>query len=414
MLRMHRFHRVRGRASGADVPSAPVPSAALPCSPPSSVLLSAVLAAVLVGACAEAPGAGAEGSAPGAADAGAGPPPGAAATEFQVDPGWPELLPNDWIWGSVTGVFVDVRDHVWVVHLPEDLVPQEIGAVQDPPIAECCVPAPSVLEFDPQGRVVQAWGLHGEDWPYGLHGIFVDHNDHVWIAARDQHHVLKYTRDGELLLTIGEVDAPGGNADTDRFNSPADVYVDPDTNELFVADGYGNRRIIVYDADTGEYLRHWGAYGEPPQDEYEFGPRGSDHPPARQFATVHGLEGSRDGLIYVADRRNNRIQVFQRDGAFVMERVIAPETQASGTAFDLALSRDPEQELIYFADGTNHKVRILRRDTLEEVGQFGGGGRLPGQFIRPHNIAVDSGGNLYVTEAAWSRRVQRFVPRGRE
>jgi DNA-binding beta-propeller fold protein YncE len=330
---------------------------------------------------------------------------------FQVDPTWPQTLPNDWIWGPVTGVFVDARDHVWVVHLPEDLIPQEIGAVQDPPIAECCVPAPLVIEFDPAGNVVQAWGEHEEqeDWPYGLHGIFVDHEDHVWIAARDQHHLLKFSRDGDLLLTIGEVDEPGGSNDPGRLNRPADVFVDAETNELFVVDGYGNRRVIVFDAATGAYLRHWGAYGEPPDDDYEFGPRGEEHPPARQFGTVHGLTGSRDGLIYVADRRNNRIQVFQRDGEFVMERLVAPNTQASGTAFDVALSHDPAQEFLYLADGTNHKVRILRRENLEPVGEFGGGGRLPGQFIRPHNLDVDSRGNLYVTEAAWSRRIQRFT-----
>jgi hypothetical protein len=369
-----------------------------------------VLVAVLVAvaACADAP----------AADEGAR---AAAAEEvrvsgdasaFQVDTDWPRLLPNDWIWGPVTGLFVDARDHVWVVHLPEDLIPQEIGAVQDPPIAECCVPAPSVLEFDPEGNVVQAWGLHDEEWPWGLHGLFVDHNDFVWIVSRDQHHVLKYTRDGELLLTIGEVDVPGDSHDPDRFRSPSDIWVDPGTNEVFIADGYGNRRIVVYDGETGEHRRHWGAYGEAPDDDYEFGPRGGDHSPARQFGTVHGLEGSRDGLLYVADRRNNRIQVFQQDGTFVMERLVAPETQASGTAFDLALSPDEGQEFLYFADGTNHKVRIFRRDTLAELGEFGGGGRLPGQFIRPHNIAVDSRGNVYVSEAAWSRRVQRFTPGG--
>jgi len=363
---------------------------------------------VAVGACADAPAADEGTRAPSAEGVRVS----GDASAFQVDTDWPRLLPNDWIWGPVTGLFVDARDHVWVVHLPEDLIPQEIGAVQDPPIAECCVPAPSVLEFDPEGNVVQAWGVHGEEWPWGLHGLFVDHNDFVWIVSRDQHHVLKYDRAGELLLTIGEVDVPGDSHDPDRFRSPSDIWVDPGTNEVFIADGYGNRRIVVFDGETGEYRRHWGAYGEPPDDDYEFGPRGGDHPPSRQFGTVHGLEGSRDGLLYVADRRNNRIQVFQQDGTFVTERLVAPETQASGTAFDLALSPDEGQEFLYFADGTNHKVRIFRRDTLEELGEFGGGGRLPGQFIRPHNIAVDSRGNVYVSEAAWSRRVQRFTPGG--
>lgn len=332
---------------------------------------------------------------------------------FQVDPSWPQELPDNWILGAITGVFVDARNHVWVTHLPETLTPEELGAVQDPPIATCCAPAPMVIEFDPQGRVVQAWGDDWRDtarWPRNPHGIFVDHNDYVWVGTYMHHRVMKFTRDGQLVLTIGEYDQTGGSHDERLLGGPAGIWVDPKTNEVFVADGYRNRRVVVFDGETGRYLRHWGAYGDPPDDNYDFGDRDPDGPPPRAFSTVHGLIGSRDGLIYVADRRGNRIQVFEQNGRFVAERIVAPRTRASGSAFVVAFSPDPEQRWLYLADGTNHKVWILRRATLEIVGEFGRGGRQVGQFLRPHGMSVDAQGNLYVGEASTGRRVQKFVP----
>lgn len=334
---------------------------------------------------------------------------------FEVDATWPRELPNDWILGSVTGVFVDSRDHVWITHLPETLTPEEIAAVQDPPLGECCVPAPTVLELDPDGDLVQAWGEPSEDisaYPRNPHGIFVDHTDHVWIGTYRHHRVQKFTRDGRLVLTLGTYDETGGSDHTELLGGPAGIWVDPQTNEVFVADGYRNRRVVVFDGETGEYLRHWGAYGEAPDDayEYDYDARTADAEPPRQFSTVHGLVGSSDGLIYVADRRGNRIQVFRQDGTFVEEKTIAPLTRASGSAFVIALSPDPEQRWLYLADGTNHKVWILEREGLEVVGEFGRGGRQLGQFIRPHGMDVDSRGNIYVGEASTGRRVQRFVP----
>jgi sugar lactone lactonase YvrE len=369
-------------------------------------------------------GAGGCGSGPDAADA-ANP---AAAVEaapgsgdggiptFTVDPGWPREMPDLWIMGSVTSVFVDAADHVWVTHLPETLTPEETSAVQDPPLGTCCVPAPVVIEFDADGNVVQGWGDPGtqevSEFPRNAHGLFVDHNDNVWIGTFRHHRVMKFTRDGQLLMTIGEYDNRGGSSDTSLLGGPAGMWVDPDTNEIYVADGYRNRRVIVFDADTGEYLRHWGAYGEPPDDDYDFGDRDPSGPPPRQFSTVHGLAGSSDGLIYVADRRGNRIQVFQHDGTFVAEKIIAPETRSSGSAFVIALSPDENQEWLYLADGTNHKVWILRREDLEVVGEFGRGGRQVGQFLRPHGMGIDSHGNLYVGEASTGRRVQKFTVQG--
>jgi DNA-binding beta-propeller fold protein YncE len=330
---------------------------------------------------------------------------------FVVDPSWPLEMPDDWIMGAVTGVFVDSRDHVWVTHLPETLTPEETSAVQDPPIGTCCVPAPTVVEFDPEGNVVQGWGHATDDisvLPRNPHGIFVDHNDFVWIGTYSHHRVMKFTRTGELVMTIGEYNNNAGSADTDLLGGPAGIWVDPETNEAFIADGYRNRRVVVYNGETGEYLRHWGAYGEAPDDEYSYD-RGNETEPPRQFSTVHGITGSRDGKIYVADRRGNRIQAFEQSGEFIAEKIIAPATLASGSAFVPVLSPDVDQTYLYVADGTNHKVWTLNRETLEIVGEFGRGGRQVGQFLRPHGMSVDSQGNLYVGEASTGRRVQKFT-----
>lgn len=344
-----------------------------------------------------------------APESAAAPPAGAA---FEVDPSWPQTFPDNWILGQVTGLHVDDRDHVWVVHQSVVLSEAEAGASLDPPISECCVPAPPVIEIDAEGRVVQGWGGPGDGyfWPSSPHGVFVDHEDNVWIGSNSFHQIMKFTRDGRHLMTIGEPEVNEGSNAPDLLGGPAAVFRYPDSDEIFVADGYRNRRVVVYDANTGEYLRHWGAYGERPDDEYRRGERGVDAPPAEQFSTVHGIVGSHDGLLYVADRSNNRVQVFRTDGEFVMERMVAPATLASGSSFSVGLSPDPDQTYLYLADGTNHKVWILRRADLEVVGSFGRGGRQVGQFIRVHNLGVDSQGNVYTGEAADGRRVQRFLP----
>jgi len=339
---------------------------------------------------------------------------------FRVDPTWPPELPNDWILGSITSVFVDRGDHVWITHLPETLTPEEAAAVQDPPLATCCVPAPVVIELDPEGNVVQAWGDPAADpetddmtrYPRNPHGLHVDHNGNVWIGTFRHHRVMKFARHGEHLITIGAYDQNGGSADTGLLGGPAGMWVHSESNELFIADGYRNRRVVVFDAESGRYWRHWGAYGEEPDDEaeYDYAGRTEHDPPPPEFSTVHGLIGSNDGLLYVADRRGNRIQVFHLDGTYVTEKTIAPRTRASGSAFVVALSPDEEQRWLYLADGTNHKVWILRRSDLEVVGSFGRGGRQLGQFLRPHGMDVDSSGAVYVGEASTGRRVQRFLP----
>jgi DNA-binding beta-propeller fold protein YncE len=323
-------------------------------------------------------------------------------------------MPNKWIMGAVTSVFVDARDHVWVTHLPETLTEEETFAVQNPPVGECCAPAPVVIEFDPQGKVVQGWGDAAKQdvsqFPRNAHGLFVDHNNNVWIGTYQHHRVQKFTRDGKLLMTIGEYNVTKGSNDPQYLGGPAGIWVDPANNEVFVADGYRNRRVVVYDGNSGKYLRHWGAYGEKPDDTYKFdAARDADKP--RQFSTVHGLTVSKDGFVYVADRRGNRVQVFTKKGEFVKEQFVAPKTLASGSSFVIALSPDPIQRWLYLADGTNHKVWIMRRESLDVVGSFGRGGRQVGQFLRPHGMGIDSKGNIYVGEASTGRRVQKFTVR---
>lgn len=333
---------------------------------------------------------------------------------FEVDPFWPKPLPNQWILGQVAGVAVDAQDHVWVLHRPGSLTPQEIGATLTPPTAECCIPAPPVIEFDPDGNVVQAWGGTGthEPWPESEHGIFVDAAFNVWIGSSgpgDQV-VLKFTREGQRLLQLGEFGETAGSADTRLLGRPADIAVDPSAREVYVADGYGNRRIIVFDAETGEYKRHWGAYGGPPEDS-ELGAYDPAADPVRSFRSpVHAVALSADGRVYVGDRVNNRIQVFEKDGAFVTEAFVRPSTLSMGTAWDIAFSPDPDQAFLYLADGTNNKIWILPRDDLEVEGGFGRNGRYAGEFHWVHSVAADSEGNLYTGEVDTGQRVQKFRP----
>ena len=353
--------------------------------------------------------------------------PAANAPTFKVDPNWPLEMPNNWIMGAVTGVFVDAKNHVWVAHLPETLTEEELyeepwkvgagveaGKPKPVQLGTCCKAAPPILEFDAQGKLVQGWGQGSftdfSDWPRDPHGIFVDHTDHVWVGSHSRHRVMKFTRQGKLVLQIGEYEKVGGSADQKLLGGPSGIWVDPKTNEAFISDGYRNRRVIVVDGATGAYKRHWGAYGKPPDDTTKFDPKTmmSGALPD-QFSTPHGITGSRDGRIYVTDRRGNRIQVFEQSGKFVMEKVIAPATLSSGSAFVPVLSADPQQQWLYMADGTNHKIWILRRSDMEIVGEFGRGGRFLGQMLRPHGMSVDSQGNLYVGEASTGRRVQKFT-----
>ena len=335
---------------------------------------------------------------------------------FEVDPLWPRPLPNHWVLGSTIGVSVDAQDHVWIIHRPETVEDNFKAAVFDPPIGICCTPAPPVLEFDQAGNLLQAWGGPGTgyEWPESNHGITVDHRGDVWIGgngARDAQ-VLKFDRTGKFLLQIGHQGKSGGSGDTVNLGKPAKIFVDPSTDEAFVADGYGNHRVIVFDATTGRYKRQWGAYGERPSDA-DPGPYDPAAAPIRQFRNpVHCANVSKDGYVYVCDRANDRIQVFRKDGTFVKEARIAPATRRSGSVWDMAFSRDPEERYLYVVDGVNERVYVILRATLEVLTSFGDGGRQPGQFFGVHNIAVDSRGNLYTTETYTGARVQRFLYKG--
>jgi DNA-binding beta-propeller fold protein YncE len=338
---------------------------------------------------------------------------------FEVDPFWPRPLPNHWVLGSSVGVTVDARDHVFIVHRGAATLNErtEIGLATTPRTAEdCCLPAPPILEFDPAGNLVGHWGGPGPgyEWPTSNHGVTVDDKGNVWIGGngKGDAHVLKFTRDGKLLMQFGHAGKSGGSNDTENFGQVAKIFVDPKANEAYIADGYGNRRVAVIDADTGKFKRYWGAYGHKP-DDTDLGKYDPDAPPAPQFRTpVHCAELASDGLVYVCDRPNDRIQVFQKDGTFVKETFIAKKTLGDGSVWDIAFSRDPQQRYLYLADGKNEKVYILERDTLKILTSFGDGGRQPGQFFGVHSIATDSKGNIYTTETYEGKRLQKFVYKG--
>ncbi len=269
---------------------------------------------------------------------------------------------------------------------------------------------PDSVEHDDRGAPIRAW-RNGKRWPRSEHGLHVDHEDNVWIASNgtgDQV-ILKFSRTGERLLTIGEWGVTNGSNDTRHLGSATNVAVDPETHELYVADGYLNRRVIVFDAETGAYKRHWGAYGLRPSDDPlpPYDPRAE---PARSFRSpMHAVRIARDGFVYAGDRVNNRIQVFRRDGSFVREASLAKRTLAMGSVWDLVLSPDPEQRWLFVPDGTNMKVWMLSRESLQVVGEFGRGGRSAGQFNWVHSAAMDSQWNLYTAEVNTGKRVQRFV-----
>jgi DNA-binding beta-propeller fold protein YncE len=379
---------------------------------------------------------------------------GVMAPRFEVDPMWPKPLPNHWILGNVIGVNVDANVHIWIVHRQASLEAMENYAVANPPgpkrrpgvvESECCAPAPPVLEFDEAGNLLASWGGPGEgyDWPETNHGIFVDYKGNVWIggngrprpgqaaagrgAARggaaapegqatpgyyNDNMVLKFTQAGKFLLQIGKPGASKGSNDVENLKGAAKMYVDPKTNELYVADGYGNHRVIVFDAETGKYKRHWGAYGEKP-DDTPLGPYDPNAPAAKQFRNpVHCAELSHDGLLYVCDRPNDRIQVFKPDGTFLKEIFVAKNTLGDGSVWDIAFSKDPQQKYIYLADGSNEKVYVILRESMEILTSFGDGGRQPGEFYAVHSIATDSKGNIFTTETYRGQRIQKFLNKG--
>ena len=328
----------------------------------------------------------------------------------------------------MAGVAVDRHDHVWIVHRPSTLQPNETRSIWKP--------APPVLEFAADGSLVSSWGGPGTgyEWPQLEHGISVDDKGDVWLGAGGERdaHILKFTREGRFLMQIGHQGRGRGSNDTENLGAPANMVIDSDANELYVADGYVNHRVIVFDTATGAYRRHWGAYGKVPDDgffarageklpgpfrglvqnEYRPSQYDPDGPPSPQFRIVHAVRIANDGLVYVCDRTNDRLQVFTRDGRFVREAVIAKETLGSGSVWDLGFSVDPKQAFLFINDGTNQLVYVVARETLQVVSSFGGAGHWAGQFYGAHNLGVNSKGDLFIGETYEGKRVQKFVYTG--
>ena len=355
---------------------------------------------------------------------------GAGVPKFQVDPAWPKL-PNNWVLGEVSSVAVDRRDHVWVLQRPLTVDADQKNRA-----------APPVLEFDAAGNFVQGLGGQSDayEWPDNEHAIFVDHKDNLWIGGnnptmgsvsrRSDDVLLKFTIKGKFISQVGRRDQSGGNKDTKNLKRPADLFVYSKTNEAFVADGYGNRRVIVLDADTGAFKRMWGAFGNEPLDppptppepgtarSWRDGGRATRPSPARegpgpqQFGIVHGIKVSNDGLVYVADRGNSRIQVFTLAGKYTTQGFINRNEGGALTAAGLAFSPDPQQQFIYVADQSNSHVHVVDRKTLEVLDSFGSRGGKPGEFQALHHVAADSKGNLYTAEAQVGKRAQKFVLKG--
>ena len=339
--------------------------------------------------------------------------------QFKLDTSWPKLpLPREWALASIGGIYADTRDHIWVYHSPRILANNVLGAAATPKRGNCCVPGPFVIEFDKIGNVLQAWGGPGEgyDWPSFEHGIHVDHKGNVWIGGSQTRAgrngepadgmVLKFTNDGKFLMQIGGRGPSKGNLDPSQLSGAANFVVDQASNEVFIADGYGNHRVIVFDADTGKFKRLWGAYGKPPTDEPRpaYDPKA---PPSTQFALVHGIRIAGDGLVYVSDRLNDRVQVFKKDGTYVAEYIYDKETLGSGSVGNVTLWPDRTQSFMAINDPGNFQIRFARRSDGAVLGLMGHYGTFAGQLHLNHQVEFDSEGNLYTSEDS---RVQKFVP----
>jgi DNA-binding beta-propeller fold protein YncE len=349
-----------------------------------------------------------------------------------VDPMWPHI-PNGWTLGQVASAASDDHDNIWILQRPRS-VRTGVGEKAGPP----------VMEFDQAGNYIKGWGGPGQgyDWPQSEHGIYIDYKGFVWIGGSGNNdQILKFTQDGKFVMQIGHATEKKSNQDTTSFWKPADVFVYPKTNELFVADGYGNKRIIVFDADTGKYKRMWGAFGNVPQDdlapaagEGAASPRRPDPnripakelPPSdlgpSQFNTVHGVKVSNDGLVYVADRGGKRVQIFTVEGKYLSQIWIDRWCESPGgtnlmcgsgdTAASVAFSADPAQRFLYVASRSPGRVWVYDRKTLQPLTSFGRPGVAPGEFYVLHHMTTDSKGNLYTSEVEDGRRVQKFVFEG--
>ena len=359
----------------------------------------------------------------------------APAPEYRVDPFWPRPLPTmtdgdglarQWVTGMVGASCIDSHDHIITVNrgfLPDGLLPQE---------GSQSIPSPPVILYDTDGNVAGSWGDPtltpagaAAVLPHGIHGCVADEMDNIWIAGNSDGVVQKWTHDGsQMLLQIGTKGVcdgpptlnpnsphptcgePGNNSSRTLLNAPADVAIDPNPDpvtgergSVYIADGYGNHRIVVFDRD-GNYLRQWGSAGS---GDGQFVEGGGGHP--------HCVVLGNDGLVYACDRGQNRVQVFDREGN--LQRIIridpAEYGEATLRATDLELSRDAEQRFLFVVDLGSNRIWILERETGEIAGSIGGSGHMAGEFTFPHTLVTDSDGNLYAAETVGGRRNQKFA-----
>ena len=337
------------------------------------------------------------------------------APSFQVDPNWPSI-PNNWVLGEVTSISVDKQDHIWVLHVPQSI-----------PEAQRANAAPPVLEFDQSGKLLASWGApaDGSPWPGREHGIFVDDNNFVWIGGRagwprattpgvSDDMILKYTTAGKFVMQIGKSGQSKGNLDTDNVHQATDVFVDTRAREVYAADGYGNKRIIVFDSETGKFKRMWGAFGNQPPATLAANaatPQPQTTPDGPQeFGLPHAIKVSRDGVVYLADRINNRVQLFTREGKFLKQvRLTNAGSDVVPVPAGFAFSPDAKQQYLYVVDSGPMRVVIFDRATMTAIGSIGMRGPKPGDFDIVHHMAADSKGNLYTAEIVTNRRAQRFI-----
>jgi DNA-binding beta-propeller fold protein YncE len=349
------------------------------------------------------------------------------APKYKADASWPKPLPNNWLIGEVGGLAVDSHDQIWVLQRPRSLTKDEAGLKQNPPISQCCTDAPSILVFDTEGNLIKSWGGPGfiPNWPQSEHGLWVDKSDNVWMGGNgvEDRQLLKFDKDGKLLMTIGKLSKEAkSNQNTDILGRPAGIDVDDKAKEVYIADGYLNNRIVVYDANTGKFKRGWGGYGIPlskitnPGTEADGGaipmppPYSPANPPSKQFGKfVHCVRLSADGFVYVCDRENDRIQVFTKAGKFVKEFTVRPETLFTGSTWTINFSSDPKQKYLLVADGANNTIWIVNRQDGKTVSSFGRSGRNAGDFHWVHQGGTDSKGNYYTGEVETGKRIQKFT-----
>ena len=349
---------------------------------------------------------------------------------YKNDPTWPKPFPHHWVIGQIGGLFVDPDDHIWVLQRPLPTARDDAGIKHDLAPADRM---PSVLEFDTAGNILKSWGGQGyvPDWPKSEHALWRDGSGAVWIGgnAPGDRQVLKFTPDGKQLLEIGHpTRAPRNNQDTTMLGQPAGIAVDDAAHEVYIADGYLNNRIVVYDSDTGKFKRGWGAYGIPldqvvnapePPPTPSYVPEGPAYapgePPEKQFRTpVHCVRISMDGIVYVCDRRNDRIQIFTRQGKFLTEFLLHRETRGYGSVWILNFSRDPQQKYLLVGDGVNQRIWVIDRRTGREVSSFG-----EGYLHTVHQAGLDSHGNYYSGDVGFpeagapvqgnGKTIQKFV-----